>query len=88
MAVYYKLAKYCPRNCTFTDGKRAYETAAAARVDAVAGGKYRISMVAPGGRVDLAPFDVVGPPGLPRRRGYAPGTKPTAAANVMSRRWP
>lgn len=57
---YYKLATYAPNVMTFRDGKRQYETLAAALAAAMAAGpgRYRVSRVDDTGRRDMPPFTV------------------------------
>lgn len=60
---YFKLARWSARNHAFDDGRRAYETEAAARAAATRPGRYRISTIAESGRRDGEPFDVPGAEG-------------------------
>lgn len=55
---YYKLAVWNPIRLTWDDGKRAYESEAAARATARKPGRYRISEVTERERFDLEPFEV------------------------------
>jgi hypothetical protein len=68
---YYKLAEWDERSMVFRDGKRGFDTEAAARAAAKKPGRYRVSTVTAAGRADGVPFDVTGPAGVagkPRRQ--------------------
>lgn len=55
---YFKLAKWDATNLTFRDGKKAFETRAAAAASDTAPGKYRVSEVTESGRRDMEPHTV------------------------------
>ena len=55
---YYKLATWDERNLAFRDGKRGFDTPAAAVAKAIIPGRYRISKVTEAGREDLMAFDI------------------------------
>jgi hypothetical protein len=57
---YFKLATWDARNLCWRDGKYVCETEVAARADAKAPGRYRISRIDDSGRTDLEPFTVGG----------------------------
>ena len=70
---YFKLATWDARAMTFRDGKRGYDTEAAARAAATAPGRYRISTVTDAGRTDGEPFEVAGKPKAAKRPGFQAG---------------
>jgi hypothetical protein len=55
---YFKLASWSERNQCWNDGKAVFETQAAAKAEASAPGKYRLSQITDAGRRDLESFEV------------------------------
>ncbi len=55
---YYKLATWDERNACWKAGRIQYESEAAARGDARARGRYRISKIDRDGKTELEPFMV------------------------------
>jgi hypothetical protein len=58
---YYKLASWDAELCAWKAGKRAHPTEGAARAEARAPGRYRVTRFTEGGREELDPFEVEAP---------------------------